>query len=127
METILAALAPQLIELIGIALAGLATWGIALLKKKTNADVAQTALDHVDRVTSTVVDGLTQTVAQSMKEAAADGKLSAEEISGLKDNAIQQTKALLSNSVMTTAAAVVGDLNAYIAAKIEARVLAQKK
>lgn len=127
MEAILAALAPQLMELIGIALAGLATWGIALLRKKTTADVAQTALDHVDRVTSTVVDGLTQTVAAELKKAAADGKLTADEIVNLKENAINQTKTLLSSSVMSAATSVVGDLNGYIATKIEAQVLAQKK
>lgn len=127
MEALLVALAPQLMELIGIALAGLATWGIALLKKKTTADVAQSALDHVDRVTSTVVDSLTQTVAAELKKAAADGKLTAEEIGSLKDNAINQTRSLLSDSVMSAATSVVGDLNSYIATKIEAQVLVQKK
>jgi hypothetical protein len=127
MENLIATLAPKAMELIGIILAGILTWGITLFKQKTTAEAGLKALDHVDRVTSTVVDSLTQTMAASLKEAAADGKLSADDISNLKNSAIAQTTALLSSSVASAATAAVGDLSSYIATKIEAQVLAQKK
>lgn len=127
MEALLAVLAPKVTELIGVALAGLVTWGITVLKKKTTADAGIKALDQVDRVTATVVDGLTQTVAADLKKAAADGKLSGDDISNLKNSAINQVKALLSESVMSAAVTGVANLDNYIETKIEAQVLAQKK
>ena len=127
MEIILTGLIQQLMPVIGVALTGLVGWGIALLKKKTEADVAKNALDQVDQVVKTVVGGLAQTVANDLKAASENGKLSATDKAALKTNAINQTKLLLSDAVVTAARRTVDDLSGYISQKIETQVLALKK
>ena len=127
MEIILAALAQQIVPIVGTVIAGLAAWGISILKEKTKADAAKNALDQVDQVVHTVVGGLSQTVVDGLKSATQDGKLSLEDAKKIKSDAIGQTMALLSLSVITAANRSVPDLQAYIAQKIEERVLAQKK
>jgi len=47
MEIILAALAQQIVPIVGTVIAGLAAWGISILKEKTKADAAKNALDQV--------------------------------------------------------------------------------
>lgn len=74
MEGLIAAIAPNVVQLLGVVITGLITWGVSMLKQKTAADIGKKALDEVDRVTATVVDGLTQTMAEQLRAAYADGK-----------------------------------------------------
>jgi aspartokinase-like uncharacterized kinase len=127
MELIIAALAQQIVPVIGAVIAALATYGISILKEKTKVDGAKKALDHVDQVVHTVVGGLSQTVAEQLKSATADGKLSETDAKNLKAAAIDKTMSLLSETVVTAAARTVPDLQDYIASKIEERVLSLKK
>ncbi len=115
-----------LTPLIGMILTSLVSWGISILKSKTKADIAKTSLDQVDQVVGTVVGGLAQTMAGPMKDAAADGKLSDQEKKVLKATAEANTKALLTDAVITAAQNSLADLDAYINQKIEEQVLAQK-
>ncbi|MCX5909958.1 MAG: hypothetical protein NTY64_22980 [Deltaproteobacteria bacterium] len=127
METILTALLPQLLPLLGIILAVLATWGIAILKTKIGNDFAKTALDQVDQVTTAVVGHISQTLADGMKTVASDGKLTEAQKIQLKATAIGEIQNLLSTEVKGAAEKAVTSLQAYIAQKIEEQVLAQKK
>lgn len=127
MDEVISAAASQFIPIIGAALAGLVTWGLAILKKKTNADIAKTALEQVDMVVTTVVGGLSQTVVEALKSTSENGKLTDEEKAKVKQQAVENIKFLLSESVSAAAAKTIGDLNAYITQKIEDQVLRLKK
>lgn len=117
----------QLIPLIGMVLTGLASWALSILRSKINTDIAKSSLDQVDQVIQTVVGGLSQTMADQMREAAADGKLSDIDKRALKATAIANAKLLLTEAVIAAASRSVADLDAYIGQKIEEQVLAQKK
>ena len=75
----------------------------------------------------TVVGGLTQTVAGELKKSAADGNLSDADKQALKKAAVDQTKALLSTSIMAAAGKTIVDLETYVSQKIEEQVLSLKK
>ena len=127
METFLVLLAAQMLPAVGVLLMGLATWGISLIKKKTDSEVAKNALNQVDRVIGAVVGQLSQTVADDLKANSRDGRLTDEQKMDLKNKAILQVNSLLTENVVIAAARTVSDLQAYINQKIEQEVLAQKK
>lgn len=127
MEAIIVLLGQQIIPIIGTALAALATWGISILKTKTSVTAAQSALDQVNQVVQTVVGGLTQTVADEMRKASSDGKLSSADAATLKSAAIERARVLLTDSVIAAAGKTIADLDGYIGQKIEEQVLSQKK
>lgn len=127
MEIIIAVLAQQFIPILGTVLAGLASWGLSILKSKTEIIAAKSALDQVNQVVQTVVGGLTQTVAGELKKSAADGNLSDADKQSLKQAAIDQTKALLSTAIVAAAGKTIVDLEGYVSQRIEAQVLSLKK
>lgn len=127
METFLIALTTQTLPLLAPVLVALAAWGVAILKKKTDSDLARNALEQVDQVVGTVVGKISQTVVQDLKAAAKDGKLTDREKSEMKRRAILGTNDLLTEAVTTAAGRAVSDLQGYIGQKIEEQVLAQKK
>ena len=127
MELIIATIGQQILPIIGMALTALCSWGISILKAKTNVTAAQSALDQVNQVVQTVVGGLTQTVVAELKKATTGGQLTNEDAKALKQKAIDQTKALLSDSVIAAAGKTITDLESYVAQKIEEQVLLQKK
>jgi len=126
-ESILAALAAQILPAVGLALVGLVTWGISLLKAKINSDLGKNALDQLNQIIAAVVGQLTQTVVEQTKASAPNGKLTDKEKRDLKNIAILQINALLTEGVTKAASVAVGDLQGYISKKIEEQVLAQKK
>lgn len=126
MEAILIALAPQIIPVVGALLVGLASWGIAILKKKVKMEAGKVALDQVDQIIGTVVGNLAQTTAKGLRAAAKDGKLTSGEKKELKDFAVKHAKYLISDQVSKAASASIDDLTAYINHKVEEKVLATK-
>lgn len=126
METLLITFAPQLISMAGLVLAGLASWGIAILKQKVNVEAGKSALDQIDNIVGTVVADLSQTTARDMKAAAKDGHLSKAEKDDLKRMALRETKILVSREVEKAAGKAVHSIDAYVTRKIEERVLASK-
>src|SRR4030042_1375018 len=127
MEGFLLQLGGQLLPAIGIILIGLATWGIAILKQKTSSEIARSALGQVDQIVGVVVGKISQTAADALKSAAADGKLTDSQKSALKNVALVEIHSLLTHEVSAAAAKTVTDLQLYISQKIEERVLAQEK
>ena len=128
MEAILiSTLAQYLIPALGVIITGLVGYGISMLKKKTNSDIAKNALDEVDRIVGAVVGSVAQVSAKRIKAAAKDGHLSQEERDSLKTGTIRQVEFLISEQVAQAAEQSVPNLNRYIQNKIEERVLAQKK
>ncbi len=126
METLLITLAPQLISLAGLVLAGLASWGIAILKQKVKIEAGKSALDQIDNIVGAVVGNLSQTAARGMKAAASDGHLSEAEKTKLKYQAVKETRRLISKEVEKAAGKAVASIDTYVARKIEERVLTAK-
>lgn len=127
MEAILIALAPQIIPVVGALIIGLATWGIAILKKKVKMEAGKVALDQVDQIVGTVVGNLAQTTVKTLKAATKNGRLTADKKRELKDFAVNQAKYLISTTVSKAASGAVDNLTNYINQKIEEKVLAGKK
>jgi len=127
MEAILIALAPQIVPVVGALVIGLATWGIAILKKKVKMEAGKVALDQVDQIVGTVVGNLTQTTVKAMKAATKNGRLTAENKRELKAFAVNQAKELISTEVSKAASGAVDSLTNYINQKVEEKVLAAKK
>ena len=128
METIIiSALAQYVIPVVGAALVGLASWGLAILKGKVKIEAGKAALDQVDRIVGTVVGNISQTVAKDMKAAAADGHLSQKEKHELRRSALVQAKRLISQEVANVAKRAVPSIDEYIGKKIEEQVLRQKQ
>ncbi len=127
MEAILISIASQLVPIIGALLVGLASWGIAILKKKVKIEAGKAALDQVDQIVGTVVGSLAQTTAKGLRAAAEDGHLTSQEKQNLKTDAVLQTKFLISDQVSKAASASIDDLTTYIHQKVEEKVLAAKQ
>lgn len=122
MDAILTELAPQLITLAGLILIGLASWSIAILETKVKVEAGKAALDQVNQIITAVVGNLSQTVADELKEAAADGKLTKAEQARLKQKAIEDARNLLSKELTKAAQKAVSNLDTYISKKIEEQV-----
>jgi len=125
METLInlmAALIPPLAAVI----IGLASWGLAIVRSKIKLEAGKTALDQIDRIIGTVVGDISQTAAEEMKRAAADGKLSTAEKQRLKDIAVNRTYDMISSEVLNAASKTVDDVGDYVNRRIEERVLAGK-
>lgn len=127
MEAILLALAPQVVPVVGALIIGLATWGIAILKKKVKLEAGKVALDQVDQIVGTVVGSLAQTTVKNLKAATKKGELTKDKRREMKDFAVSQAKYLISTEVSKAAAGAVDDLTNYINQKVEEKVLAAKK
>jgi len=69
---------------------------------------------------------LAQTMAEPLKAAAADGKLTAEDAANIKATAISKVQSLLSDDVQNTLHTLFGDGEAWLSSKIEAAVRALK-
>ena len=127
MQSVLIAIAPQLVTVAGVILLGLASWGIAMLKSKVKFEAGKTALDEVDRAVQAVVGNLNQTLVKELKTMSADGVWTADEKAIMKSRACNQVHKLLTTEVTKSAEKIVIDLGDYVDKKIEEQVLATKK
>ena len=125
-ETLLATVVPVLLPgagaLVSILTSLVLVWVKKYVKAKTDNILVENALTRISNTTETVVDYLGQTVAQGLKEAAADGKLTKEDAALLRDKAYASVMTLLPDMIKQQAALGVADLNQLIFAKIEQAV-----
>ena len=125
-ETLLATVVPVLLPgagaLTSIFVSLALVWVKKYVKTKTDSILVENALTRISNTTKTVVDSLGQTVAQSLKEAAADGKLTKEDAALLRDKAYASVMTLLPDMIKQQAALGVADLNQLVFAKIEQAV-----
>lgn len=125
-ETLLATVVPILLPGAGTLVSVLASlvlvWVKKYVKTKTDNILVENALTRISNTTETVVASLGQTVAQSLKEAAVDGKLTKDEAAELRDKAYASVMALLPDVLKQQATLGVADLNQLIFAKIEQAV-----
>ena len=112
----------------------LATYGLVLLRSWVKAKVAaigdkqlregiEHAMGRLDYIVSTIVADINQRV----KAARADGKLTPEEALKIKSIALARIKAQLPPYLVETLSGSVQDLDRYISAKIEQKVLEAKR
>lgn len=71
---------------------------------------------------STVVLEMSQTVVDDLKSKSADGKLTADEIKQIQEDALAKIEELVSSDVYNTLNTIFGDAEAWIKSKIEAEV-----
>ena len=125
-ETLLAIVVPILLPGAGTLVSVLASlvlvWVKKYVKTKTDNILVENALTRISNTTETVVASLGQTVAQSLKEAAVDGKLTKDEAAELRDKAYASVMTLLPEVLKQQATLGVADLNQLIFAKIEQAV-----
>ena len=106
---------------------GLVSWGLAELaafvRVKTKNENALAAVDSISKAVKNVVSE----VGQEVKAAAVDGKFTPEERAAMKLLAIEKVNAQVSHVVQKNATRFVGDLDAFIASRIEREVAKAKK
>ena len=107
-------------------LLGLVAIAIAWLKSKVKSERLLNALTELEQAAEITVGELQQTVVFGLKEAAADGKLSKEEIAELGQMSLSLVKARMSGAAQNLITAAGMDLNDLIRAQVEKQVLALK-
>ena len=107
-------------------LLGLVAIAIAWLKSKVKSERLLNALTELEQAAEITVGELQQTVVFGLKEAAADGKLSKEEIAELGQMSLSLVKARMSGAAQSLITAAGMDLNDLIRAQVEKQVLALK-
>lgn len=98
----------------------------AQLTANIKNESAKNAVNTAEDCVSTVVSELSQTTVESLKAAAADGKLTAADAAEIKATAFQKAQALMSDDVIHTLNTLYGDAEAWTNSKIEAAVKALK-
>lgn len=86
----------------------------------------QNAVTTAESCVTTVVLKMAQTVADDLKEKAADGKLTQEERSAIKTNALSEITKLLGDDVIASLQSVYTDVGKWLDDKLEASVRALK-
>lgn len=129
--TLLEQVMPHLVELAGTLLMGALTWaGVAvknLIATKVQNEAVKGVLTRLDDAVFAVVKELEQTVAAGLREAAADGKITPEEVAKIKQAALDKVKSYVGPKGLDTALAVLGlkdasALDALISGRVEAAV-----
>jgi hypothetical protein len=96
------------------------------ISTKTKNEAVKGILLKLDHAAVTVVQELSQTMADKFKEASADGKLSPEESQQLKDLAISKLKSYLSLDEVAKLLSV-ADVQSFLASKIESAIVQVKQ
>ncbi|MFC4803843.1 hypothetical protein [Filifactor villosus] len=100
---------------------------IALIRDEKQQNLALNALKRIDDIAEKTVKMFDQTVVQDLKNASADGKLTKAEIEDIQRKTSLEINALMSSDLRKALAETVGDVDVYIKALTEAKVLDLKK
>lgn len=114
-------------------LLGLLASVITLAKKQIDARVAEvaanikdtnikSAVSTAENCIETVVYETAQTTVDALKSASADGKLTTDDASTIKADAVAKIKQLMSDEVYNSLHTIFGDADAWIESKLEAAV-----
>jgi len=121
------ALVDALLPVIMVALTTFASMVMNELRKKFRGEAAQQLLVHVENVAQMAVLEIEQTIAPQIKAALADdGKISAEEASGMRIKAIARAKVLLGAKGVARLKAEHGSVDMVIGSAVEAQVRVAK-
>lgn len=111
-----------------VALIGVAgTWLTAQIGKVKQLQTVQIAVDEAKNAAITTALELQQTVVNDLKAAAADGKLTGEEIASLRSSLISMSMAKLSNPSAKILSAAGVDVSAIITGAAEAVIVQLKE
>ncbi len=122
-ETIVSVLANLAVTLIGV----LSAWLLAQIGKSQKLGNIHKAVAELTTAAETTVLELQQTTVDAMKEAAADGKLTQEEITELGHLLLSGTLVKMSDSAMDVLEAAGVDVNAIVTGAGEALIAKMKK
>lgn len=92
------------------------------VKLATKREELHKYIDLLDQTISEIVVSLNGTTVKQLKEAAADGKLTIEEIQGIQKGALDSVYAVLGEEALNMLSMVYDDLDKLIAFKIEKAV-----
>jgi len=97
------------------------------LKEKTNSEVLLTAISEAEAVADQVVASLQANVVDGLKAKSEDGKLSADDIKTVAEQAFDMFVSDISAKSLAVITNNADDITAYVRNLIEARLLAMKK
>lgn len=100
---------------------------IALIRDEKQQNLALNALKRIDDIAEKTVKMFDQVVVQDLKNASSDGKLTKAEIEDIQRKTSIEINALMTSDLRKALAETVGDVDAYIKALTEAKVLDLKK
>ena len=100
---------------------------ISLIQGEKERKIATAALSRADNIAELIVKKLQQTFVADTKKAAADGKLTADEIRAIKDKTAAELATLINPQLRYDLKATVGDVDLYLKSLVEAKVLDLKK
>ena len=120
-------LGPAVVTLLSVLVSALMAYATQWLRTKVKNDQINAILDRLMMATQVTVNALAQTVVDDLKGAAADGKLTPEEIKGVQAKAIASVMVHLGPQGVKELKAIVGDdLNTLILNYIESQVAITK-
>lgn len=106
---------------------------VYFIKIKLVAFLEQNDIGNAEKIVKFVMDNvekvvieLNETVVKSLKAAASDGKITAEEGKAILDEAIDKVKAQISDVAQSILSVLVGDIDLWIKSAIETSVKANK-
>jgi hypothetical protein len=130
MQEFVAQAADTLLPIAATLLTALVSWGLTELAKyvrsRTKNEAVNGALQRICHMADTTVAELNQTVADGLRAAAADGKITPDERAALKAQAVGLVQSRLAPEVIKAAAQGVTDITEFISARIERSVWEQK-
>ena len=100
---------------------------ISLIQGEKERKIATAALSRADNIAELIVKKLQQTFVADTKKAAADGKLTADEIRAIKDKPAAELSTLINPQLRYDLKETVGDVDLYLKSLVEAKVFDLKK
>ena len=100
---------------------------ISLIQGEKERKIATAALSRADNIAELIVKKLQQTFVADTKKAAADGKLTANEIFAIKEKVAAELSTLINPQLRYDLKETVGDVDLYLKSLVEAKVLDLKK
>lgn len=100
---------------------------ISLIQGEKERKIATAALSRADNIAELIVKKLQQTFVADTKKAAADGKLTANEIFAIKEKVAAELSTLINPQLRYDLKETVGDVDLYLKSLVEAKVFDLKK
>ncbi len=116
-------LAVPIFAALGLGLAALVAKGFQLLSAKTTGTIAGNAVSMAEHVIGAVIEGVFAKLKPQLAEAVADGKVTSEELTGLRDAALAEVKEILKKQGLGALEKAFGSgAGAYLENKVSAAV-----
>jgi len=131
MEAFFAIFVSSFAPVLGTIVTGLVSWGVVELTKyvrtKTKNEMANQAISQICQTVQATVADLKQTMVPAMQKVAADGKITKEDATVLKNLAVEKINKQVPKAIEQAALLSVNSVSALIEAEIERAVGETKK